>query len=315
MVRCLQLICAFGVALSLTGCLGQVGFGVLFLASFVVLLGSVACTVPISVRDAGNKADAVSDAGDFLDASQSLDAGTVDAARPDDAGPPEDASVRFDAGDGMDAGPTGPASIEDAGGIADACDGTWQPACSEQGELVQECCPAGVACNYLPYQVCADGSCVLEGADDTCREPRSDGGPTLDSGQSTDGGAMDAGCSGTWQTACTARGELVQECCPAGVACNYLPYQLCEDGSCVLDGLDSTCRESNLDAGASTDAGGSADAGNTDAGCDGTWSSVCSLDGEVVEQCCPAGVACNYLPYQICEDGSCVTLEQECTAR
>ena len=246
MVRCLQLICAFGCVLSLTGCLGQAGIGIFLLASMLVLLGSIACVPSLSTKDAGTGDDAglVLDGGAPADAGNHSDAGPgagdpADAGDSTDSGVPADAATTFDGGAPADAGPVGSTGTPDAGGSTDTCDGTWQQACSPQGELVQECCPAGVACNYLPYQICDDGSCVMGGPESMCRESMTDAGALPDAGNSEDAGATDAGCSGTWSAACAPNGEIVQQCCPAGVACNYLPYQVCEDGSCVT--LDQEC--------------------------------------------------------------------------
>jgi hypothetical protein len=51
----------------------------------------------------------------------------------------------------------------------------------------------------------------------------------------------------------------------------------------------------------------------SDDDCRGEIITTCSQDGELTESCCPAGVACNYLPYNLCADGSCVDYDVECT--
>jgi hypothetical protein len=169
-----------------------------------------------------------------------------------------------------------------------------------------------MSCNYMPYEVCEDGSCAIEMEGESCPGEVTDAGSPVDTGSTMDAGvisdpgsSVDAGCDGEWLTACDdTLGQLANFCCPAGVACNYMPYILCDDGSCVTDMMgDAQCPEPPKDAGPEP----------TDEGCDGQWNDSCDLDTNTIAQyCCPAGVICNYIPFTLCEDGSCVGFDQTC---
>jgi hypothetical protein len=146
------------------------------------------------------------------------------------------------------------------------------------GEVVTHelCCPEGTECNYgLPFETCADGTCLERGSGDSC--PQSDAG--IDAG--SDGGS-DGGCVPQSVTTCVDREvRASQICCPAGVACDPLPIERCDDGSCASAG--QMCAEA----------------------CDGYVAQTCE-QGDLVDVCCPIGVACNYgLGLEICPDGSC----------
>jgi hypothetical protein len=134
-----------------------------------------------------------------------------------------------------------------------------------------------------------------------------DKGSAADSGTINDPGTtVDAGCDGEWMTACNDNtGEVVTACCPAGVACNYLPYVVCDDGKCVSDMMgDPKCPDEQPTDAISTP---------TDDGCTGTWNDYCNLETNTVAQgCCPVGAICNYIPFGLCDDGSCVGFDKEC---
>jgi len=182
--------------------------------------------------------------------------------------------------------------------------------------LAEACCPAGAACNYLPYEVCDDGTCIIPMDGEACPGEVTDAGSPTDTGSAVDAGpatdpgtisdpgtSTDTGCDGEWLTACNEDGQLGEFCCPAGVACNYLPYIVCDDGSCITDMMgNAECPEPPKDTSVSTDDG-----------CDGEWNDYCDLESNTVAQgCCPAGAICNYIPFTLCDDGSCVGFNQAC---
>jgi hypothetical protein len=107
------------------------------------------------------------------------------------------------------------------------------------GELTTErlCCPSGTECNYGQWAptICRDGSCVEHGY---CPGEAPDGGAGgagpdagRDGGESCSG--LECDCDGYVAQSCES-GELVDVCCPMGVACNYgLGLRICPDGSCT----------------------------------------------------------------------------------
>lgn len=128
---------------------------------------------------------------------------------------------------------------DDAGPPDAAADasGRWYPCCLS--ERVSSCyCPPGAACNYGPFDICADRS---------CRNPPQS--CPVDAGPSSDLAAGDARVSidasadasaardlgGTWQTCCVS-GRIDTCFCPAGATCNYGLFQNCGGGRCVMLG-------------------------------------------------------------------------------
>ncbi|MDW8362629.1 MAG: hypothetical protein RMK74_09525 [Myxococcales bacterium] len=128
---------------------------------------------------------------------------------------------------------------------------------------------------------------------------------------STDGppvGCDDAGC---WERCCQ-EGRLTTCLCPPRATCNYGQGLIdCGDGRCgyamVTEPFPYPTERARI---CGTDGGvdgGGDDAATSDAETDagGTWSPCC-VDGRPMSCFCPAGVACNYLPFEVCGDGRCV---------
>ncbi len=166
----------------------------------------------------------------------------VAACKSDD---PSDATVADGSGDAVgeiveDVVADTLADVADTG-----CDGNWESACRD-GRLVQLCCPANMACNYARDLVaCGEDTCVYRPAE--C--PDADTGDVIDDVEVIDDAETvtpsevvddaDAGCDGTWESACS-EGQIVQLCCPVGLACNYGQLMVdCGDGTCV--NMPETC--------------------------------------------------------------------------
>ena len=300
MGRYAALITLAGFALTAVGCAGGGGASLFFLLALMLSLN-------LTLSACGT--EPTTEAG--TDASQSDSSSGIDVFESD--GAPD-------------------VTLSDTSLVdAQACDGTWETMCNEDGEVDKACCPDGMACNYgMTMVICEDGSCV--NMPDACPEDADVVEPDIMDPDIPDKDVPDKDvpdkdvpdkdvpdkdvpdkdvsgedvpdkdvsgedveeCDGTWQSMCNEDGVVDQACCPDGMACNYgMTMVICEDGSCV--NMPDTCKEEKEE-------------------CDGTWEDMCNEDGEIVQACCPEGVACNFgMTMVICKDGSCVNMPDTCT--
>jgi hypothetical protein len=256
MGRYAALITLTGFALTAVGCAGGGGASLFFLLALML-------SVNLTLSACGT--ESTTEAG--TDASQSDSLTSIDVFESDGA---SDITLS-----------------DTSQSDAQACDGTWESMCNQDGVVEKACCPDGMACNFgMGMSICDDGSCV--NMPDTCPEDSGVVEPDIIEKDVPD---KDASDEDGWDNDAWDKDVPDKDVPEKDVPEKDVP----EKDVPEKDVPDKDVSDGDVEE------------------CDGTWESMCNEFGEVDQACCPEGMACNFgMTMTICEDGSCVNMPDTC---